>query len=101
MSGPPHHMTRWLRLALACLALLGASASAHALPTAAAVVAVWVERHEPGKPCTEAQAPVHRGKEASEGARLVSPPPSTGGIREVRAPGPPRRLFLTHRALLR
>jgi len=100
MSGPLHHMTRWLRLALACLALLGASASAHALPTAAAVVAVWVERHEPEKPRTVAQAPVYRGQEASEAVRSASRPLPTGGIREARAPGPPPRLFLTHRALL-
>ncbi len=100
MSGPLHHMARWLRLAMACLTLLGASASAHTLPAAAAVVAVWVERHEPEKPRTVAQAPVRLGQEASEGVRLVPGPPSTGGIREARAPGPPRRLFLTHRALL-
>ena len=85
---------------MACLALVGASASAHALPTAAAVVAVWVERHEPERPRTVAQAPVHLGNEASEGVRPASPPAFTGGIREARAPGPPRRLFLTHRALL-
>ncbi|WP_375771471.1 hypothetical protein NR798_11375 [Archangium gephyra] len=100
MSGPLHHMTRWLRLALACLALLGASASAQALPTAAAVVSVWVERHEPERPRTVAQAPVHRGHESSQEVRRVSRPPFAGGIREARAPGPPRRLFLTHRALL-
>lgn len=100
MSGPPHHLARWLRLALACLALVGASASAHTLPTAAAVVAVWVDRHEPERPRTMAQAPVYLGQEISEGVRLASHPPSTGAIREARAPGPPRRLFITHRALL-
>jgi hypothetical protein len=101
MSGPLHHMARWLRLALACLALVGASASAHTLPTAAAVVSVQVERHVPERPRLVAQAPVHLGHEVPEGARFASRPPSTGGIREARAPGPPRRLFLTHRALLR
>jgi hypothetical protein len=101
MSGPFHHMARWLRLALACLALVGASASAHTLPTTAAVVSVQVERHAPERPRLEAQAPVHLGHEVPEGARFVSRPPVTASIREARAPGPPRRLFLTHRALLR
>jgi hypothetical protein len=100
MSGPLHHMARWLRLAMACLALVGASASAHAPPAAAAVVAVWVERHAPERPLTVARAPVQRGQESLEGVRLAARPPSPGGIREARAPGPPHRLFLTHRALL-
>ena len=94
-------MARWLRLALACLALVGASASAHAPPTAAAVVSVWVERNEPERPRLVAQAPVYLGQETSERARPASPPSSTGGIyHEARAPGPPRRLFIAHRALL-
>ena len=93
-------MARWLRLAMACLALLGASASAHTLPTAAAVVSVQVERHAPERPRLVAPAPVRLGQENSEGVRFASRPPSTGSIREARAPGPPRRLFLTHRALL-
>lgn len=100
MSGLPHHMARWLRLALACLALFGASASAHTLPTAAAVVSAQVERHEPERPRLVAQAPVYLGQKTSEGERPASRPPSTGRIREARAPGPPRRLFIEHRALL-
>ncbi|REG34141.1 hypothetical protein ATI61_10322 [Archangium gephyra] len=94
-------MARWMRLALACLALVGASASAHTLPTAAAVVSVLVERHEPERPRAEVRAPVHREHESPRPVRLDSHPRSaTDGIREARAPGPPRRLFLTHRALL-
>ncbi|HEY0095610.1 MAG TPA: hypothetical protein VGB96_14860, partial [Archangium sp.] len=62
---------------------------------------VWVERHEPERPRTVAPAPVHLGQEASQGVRPAPPPPFSDGIREARAPGPPRRLFLTHRALLR
>lgn len=100
MSGPLHHLARWLRLALACLALVGASASAHTLPTVAAVVAVLVERHEPERPLQVARAPVQRGQEPLEGVRRASRPPAPGGLREARVPGPPRRLFLTHRALL-
>ncbi|WNG55530.1 hypothetical protein F0U59_12625 [Archangium gephyra] len=100
MSGPLHHMARWLRLALACLALVGASASAHTPSAATAVVAVLVERHEPERPHAVARAAVHRGQEDSKGVRRMSRPRSIGGIREARAPGPPRRLFLTHRALL-
>ncbi|HYO65699.1 MAG TPA: hypothetical protein VEU33_06415 [Archangium sp.] len=100
MPDPLHHMARWLRLALACLALVGASASAHTLPTAAAVVSVLVERQEPERPHAVVRAPVHRRQEASEAVRRIPRPPSTSGIREARAPGPPRRLFLTHRALL-
>ncbi|HEX5752371.1 MAG TPA: hypothetical protein VFZ09_39565 [Archangium sp.] len=100
MSGPLHHMARWMRLALACLALVGASASAHTLPTATAVVSVLVEQYAPERPRTEVRAPVHREPESQREVRLDSRPLSTGGIRETRAPGPPRRLFLTHRALL-
>lgn len=100
MSGPFHHLARWLRLALACLALVGASASAHTLPTAAAVVSVQVERHAPERPRLVLQAPARLEHEVPEGAGFASRPRSTGGIREARAPGPPRRLFLTHRALL-
>ncbi|MFE8596042.1 hypothetical protein AB8V91_03645 [Archangium violaceum] len=100
MSGPLHHMARWLRLALACLALVGASASAHTPPAATAVVAVLVERSESERPHVVARAPVQGGQERSEGVRRMSRPLSTGSIREARTPEPPRRLFLTHRALL-
>ncbi|OJT18336.1 hypothetical protein BO221_40320 [Archangium sp. Cb G35] len=93
-------MARWLRLALACLALAGASASAHTPSAATAVVAVLVERSESERPQVVARAPVHGGQEGSEGVRRMSRPLSIGGVREARAPGPPRRLFLTHRALL-
>ncbi len=101
MYGPLHRVVRWLKLALACLALAGAIMPAHALPrTQAAVVAVQQQGSE------RQRAAADTAPEYLQAAALGSPwravhAPCAGGVREALAPSPPRRLFLVHRALLR
>ncbi len=98
MLGSLHRVARWLRLALACLALAGAGVPAHALPELRAVVTVSAERETAAKP-----RPAARVSASRVVARRVERPgrtPFAGRSREARPPGPPRRLFLTHRALL-
>src|SRR5687767_8492945 len=101
MPGSLHRIIRWLRLALACLTVAGASAPtlAHALPSTEPVVAVLVARRAPEQhPAVRAVAPV---RPASQGiARFQQRASCTGRVREAHAPSPPRRLFLAHRALL-
>ena len=100
MRGFPHHIARWLRLALACLTVLGASLPAHAHPASEAAVAVWVESHESARrrPAGEASVRLEHPAAGFPGAaaRVAFP----GSIREARTAAPPRRLFLLHRALL-
>jgi hypothetical protein len=100
MRGLPHHIARWLRLALACLTVLGASLPAHAHPASEAAVVVWVERHESARrrPAEASSVRLEHPAAGCPGApaRVAFP----GSIREARAEEPPRRLFLLHRALL-
>ncbi|OJH40363.1 hypothetical protein BON30_15160 [Cystobacter ferrugineus] len=100
MRGFPHLIARWLRLALACLTVLGASMSAHAHPASEAAVAVWVERHESARRRPAVDASVRLAHPAAGSpctpARVAFP----GSLREARTEAPSRRLFLLHRALL-
>ncbi|QRK08868.1 hypothetical protein JQX13_01460 [Archangium violaceum] len=100
MPGPLHRVARWLRLVLAFLTVAGASAPAHALPTAGSIVAVWVERHEPSRPRPAVEAPVSRVRADTAPTRVHVRAALPGIRHEVRTAGPPRRLFLMHRALL-
>ncbi len=98
MHGRSHYIARWLRLMLACLALVGSFAPAHATPDANPVAAVSVLRRESARP-RPAVAPAGRFAPTGEGSwgprlHLV------GRVPEVLLPGPPRRLFIVHRALL-
>jgi hypothetical protein len=104
MSGHPHPITRWLRLLLACLALAWGGVPAHAQANADVVVAVSVQRRTPEayRPVVEAPArAMHLGQMAAVGVPLLVRAPLTGLGPETLPPGPPRRLFLAHRALLR
>jgi hypothetical protein len=100
MPGPLHRVARWLRLVLAFLTVAGASAPAHALPSAGAAVVVQVERYEPARQFPAAEASVAIGHTATTLPRVHSREVFTGSVREARSPAPPRRLFLVHRALL-
>ncbi|WNG49881.1 hypothetical protein F0U60_41510 [Archangium minus] len=100
MPGPLHRVARWLRLVLAFLTVAGASAPAHALPTAESIVAVWVERYEPSRPRPAVEAPASRVREATAPTRVHAQAARPGPVHEARTAGPPRRLFLLHRALL-
>ncbi|WP_338270395.1 hypothetical protein [Corallococcus caeni] len=94
-------MARWLRLALACVALaLGAGASAHPLPGPQAAVAVLVERRAP-EARFQTEAPARTEAPRPSSLPRVHAGTSPGGVaRASRLPGPPRRYFLLHRALL-
>ncbi|XXF79054.1 hypothetical protein P2318_04685 [Myxococcaceae bacterium GXIMD 01537] len=101
MSGPLLRFARWLRLLLACLALAGSGTPAHALPDTRAVVTASLTRRAPDAPreaasFEEVPAPATvRGAWVEARGALANPRPPE------RAPGPPRRLFIAHRALLR
>ncbi|NOK21639.1 hypothetical protein [Corallococcus carmarthensis] len=101
MSWHPHQVARWLRLALACVALaLGTGASAHPLPGPQAAVAVLVERRAPAARL-QARAPARTEAPRSSWPAEVHAGTSPGGVaRASRLPGPSRRYFLLHRALL-
>jgi hypothetical protein len=100
MLRPPHLVLRWLRLAMACLALAVGGTPAQARPGPEAPVAVLVDRSAPAESRPGAERSVHVAPlHIKEGpARAVAPLASAGRGAE---PGPPRRLFLLHRALLR
>jgi len=100
MFGRPHPIVRWMKLMLACLALFAGGASARAMPEVAAVVAVSVERRAPERPLL-AVAFERGGQVEAEGNRPFVRASFTARVPEVHLPGPPRRLFLAHRALLR
>ncbi|WP_257457933.1 hypothetical protein [Archangium lipolyticum] len=99
MHGRLHHIARWLRLLLACLSLAGSFSPAHAMPDANPVVAVSVLRRESVRPrqvVVSAAPLVH-----SVGlAWALERAPLACRVPEVLLPGPPRRLFIAHRALL-
>ena len=99
MPGSLHRIIRWLRLALACLTVAGASAPAHALPSTEPVVAVLAARRAP-ESYTAVRA-VASVRPVSQGfTRLTRRASFPGRVREAHAPRPPRRLFLAHHALL-
>ncbi|EPX55923.1 hypothetical protein D187_008178 [Cystobacter fuscus DSM 2262] len=100
MRGFPHHIARWLRLALACFSVLGASLPAHAHPASEAAVAVWVERHESARQRPAVDASVHLEHPDEGSPRAPARVALPGSLRESRTAAPPRRLFLFHRALL-
>jgi hypothetical protein len=101
MSGHPHPIIRWLKLVLACVTLALGSTPAQALPEADTVVSV-LERRAPAGQRAEAVASVRGSERVEAGSERVHVrAPLAGRVPEVRLPGPPRRLFLAHRALLR
>jgi hypothetical protein len=103
MPGHLHHRTaRWLRLGLTSLALALGAVPAHALPAARAVVTLSVEQRESAKqhPVRDASAhsPRVAGWTSVPFASWASP---VGSVPATHPPGPPRPLFIIHRALLR
>jgi hypothetical protein len=101
MPGHPHPILRWLKLVVACVALaLGSSSPAQTLPEADTVVSI-LERRAPAARRVESLAAVRGSGWVEAGsARVHARAPFVGRVPEVRLPGPPRRLFLAHRALL-
>ena len=83
---------------LACLALFAGGTSARAMPEVAAVVAVSVEQRAPERPLLASRVPV---REVAREPRFHTRASFARRVPEVRPPGPPRRLFIAHRALLR
>jgi hypothetical protein len=101
MSGHWHHIARWLRLGLTSLALVVGAMPAHALPAARAVVTLSVEQRESARQDTAREAPTHVHREEGRDSALLSSWASPeASVPETRPPGPPRRLFIAHRALL-
>ena len=103
MSGHWHRIARWLRLGLTSLALVVGAMPAHALPAARAAVTFSVEQRESARPDTrpQASAPIAH-EEGRDSAPLASSVqcPQERRVPQTRPPGPPRRLFIAHRALL-
>jgi hypothetical protein len=96
---PLRRIARFVRLALVCLALVWSSAPAAATPITDVVALVTVSREAAAEYAVA--EPSDRGARAPESAaRLSAAEPFTGRITESRAPSPPRRLYLDHRALL-
>jgi hypothetical protein len=100
MLGRSHLIARWVKLLVACLALFAGGTPARAMPEVAAVVAVSVERRASERPLSTV-ASVRGGQVGVARARVPARASFTARVPEVRPPGPPRRLFLAHRALLR
>jgi hypothetical protein len=101
MSAHPHTLIRWLKLVLACVAFALGSTPAQALPEADTVVSV-LERRAPAGSRAEVVASVRDSVRVEAGpVRVHAWTRRAGRAPEVRLPGPPRRLFLAHRALLR
>jgi hypothetical protein len=103
MSGHWHRIARWLRLGLTSLALVMGAMPAHALPTARATVTLSVEQGESTRPDQARPSSAYLAQEVRRTAAPIASwdwgsPESR--IPETRSPGPPRRLFITHRALL-
>jgi hypothetical protein len=103
MSGHLYHrMARWLRLGLASLALALGAVPAHALPAAQPVVTLSVDQRPSAKQGPVHAAPVQaRPREGWASPPLASWVTPVGSVPETRPPGPPRQLFILHRALLR
>jgi hypothetical protein len=84
------------------LALALGAVPAHALPAARTVVTLSAEQRESTKqhPVREASAhsPRVAGRASESFAPWISP---VGSVPATHPPGPPRRLFIIHRALLR
>lgn len=97
-----HPLLRWLRLAMACLALAAGATPAHAQPGPEAPVAALVVQVAPARPHAREERGVHvapiKVVAPSEAGR---PPESAGRLAPSGPQGPSRRLFLLHRALLR
>jgi len=98
MLRPSHSLLRWLRLAMACLALAVGGPPAHAEPGPAAPVATLVDRSTSAKAPTGVAQSVPIAPIKAAPAQLAPPAARRA---PSRAPGPARRLFLLHRALLR
>jgi hypothetical protein len=105
MPGHLHHrLTRWLRLGLTSLALALGAVPAYALPAAQPVVTLSIEQRQSAKQGPLHEAPVHARSEAGQASVPLASrvcPVAAGSVPATRPPGPPRRLFITHRALLR
>ncbi|WP_224366180.1 hypothetical protein [Hyalangium versicolor] len=100
MSGHLHRIARWLRLGLTSLALALGAVPAHALPAARAEVTLSVERRDSPKQREAAQAAVHVPAAVGSFLQVHARAESPRLAPETRPPGPPRRLFIAHRALL-
>src|SRR5688500_2158038 len=100
MSGHWHRIARWLRLGLTSLALVVGAMPAHALPAARAAVTLSVEHRESARPDTRPQASAHEEGQATAPLSSSVQGSPERRVPETRPPGPPRRLFLAHRALL-
>ncbi|MBN1208639.1 MAG: hypothetical protein JXB05_27510 [Myxococcaceae bacterium] len=103
MPGPlhPHRIARWLRLGLASLALALGAVPAHAQPASPAVATLSVERRESARQLTAADTAVHSRRAVGRATkRSHARPSSVSNVPEPHPPGPPRRLFILHRALL-
>lgn len=101
MPGHLHRIARWLRLGLTSLALALGAVPAHALPTAQAEVTLSVERHDSSEQRTQARPTVHAQPVAARTRQVQARAESEGHVPETHPPGPPRRLFIEYRALLR
>jgi hypothetical protein len=101
MMGPLHRLARLVRLGLACLVLTAAVSPAQAMPVRPLALAMLVARPLPSPQAVEVRAHVQSVQAPAE--RLQAPVPAEAGARPPgeRTAGPPRRLFLLHRALLR
>lgn len=100
MNGCLERTKQWLRLAFACLAIVGGGLPAQAVAEPRSEVAGAVLRVE------AARSPQRRGQVALQPARACAPAARPGLCRtEARRrawpQGPPRRVYLEQRALLR
>jgi len=97
---PLRHVARFLRLALVCLALVWSSAPAAAAPITDAVTLVAVSREALAEKAGPAAPSKAAGHAPAAAARVPGRERLAARLRAARAPGPPRRLYLEHRALL-
>lgn len=102
MLRPSPRLLRWLRLAMACLALAVGGTPAHAGPIPDAPVAVrMVERSTAPASLTRAEQSVHATPLRTVHAGTAAPSEPSRRIAESHGPRPSRPLFILHRALLR
>jgi hypothetical protein len=103
MSGHWHRIARWLSLGLTSLALVMGAMPARALPAPRAAVTRSVEQREATRQDATGEASAHiarkAGRDGAPHASWLRGAPE-GLVPETRPPGPPRRLFIAHRALL-
>lgn len=102
-----HRAAIWIRLGLVCAVLFGAGAPAPAFAYVEAAVVAAAEARPlaapaaPTAPRDDERASAETAHEEATVARAHAPAVApAAGAREARAPGPPRRIFLIHCALL-